>query len=131
MSIQLLYNDEQNVILARLTGPLVDQTIQDVCVTLEQFVDAHPKCQGILDFTGVTDVNLSAMIITEKAQNKPIFRGEQRVIVAPTDLLYAMSRMFQLVQDSSDSGEHTEVVHTMQEAYDILGISRDDFASVT
>lgn len=52
------------------------------------------------------------------------------MIVLPTDVLYGIGRMFQLIQSSSLGNDELKVVRTMDEAYAIMGIDVDNFQPI-
>jgi hypothetical protein len=51
-----------------------------------------------------------------------------RIAVAPRTDIYGVSRMFQLLRDSR--GSYLEVVHTLKEAFELLGMESPHFRTV-
>ena len=51
--------------------------------------------------------------------------GRPRVIVAKQDVMYGLSRMFELILDSM--GGQLHVVRSLNEAYGLLGVNSEDF----
>jgi hypothetical protein len=92
-------------------------------------MSSHPPCRGILDFSNVTDFEVSSEAIRRVAASPPAFpAGYMRVLVIPHDLIYGMARMFQIL------GEKTrpdlQVVRTMDEAFRLLQVKTPEFRLV-
>jgi hypothetical protein len=82
---------------------------------------------GIMDLSEVERFRVATATIRNLAESRPaIAAGTPRVIVAEQDVIYGLSRMFQLSRDSMDGQLH--VVHSLNEAYDLLGVKREDFS---
>ena len=59
----------------------------------------------------------------------PVFGGASLgVIVASKDLIFGMARMFSILGE--ESRPHLRVVHTMEEAYELLGIASPQFSRI-
>ena len=54
--------------------------------------------------------------------------GMSRIAVAPRLDIYGMSRMFQVLREGR--GAYLEVVHTLKEAFDLLGLQSPHFSPV-
>lgn len=96
---------------------------------LRSFVASRPPCRGIADFSPVTNVDATGELIRHRATLPPAMTGGLPfVLVAPQDHLYGLSRMFSLAADRSRP--HLKVVRTMQQAYQMLGITSPHFVRV-
>jgi hypothetical protein len=122
--MKLLFDDQRNILLVKFEDALTSGTLEEMYTEVRHFIAAHGMCRGILDFTDVPGVDITSPYIVHKAQDRPLFEGEARVIVASNDLLYGLARMFQLTQKP---GDNPSVVRSMQEAYTILNINNDNF----
>ena len=81
---------------------------------------------GIWDLSGVKNTTESTDQIRERAAMDPaIPAGRTRVVVAREPVIYGLSRMLQLMRDSM--GGQLQVVHTLEEAYAIVGVCPEDF----
>jgi hypothetical protein len=84
---------------------------------------------GISDLTGVTNFNVPGEIMRSAAlQPSPFPPETPRFIVAPTDFLYGMSRMYELVADRAQG--KLQVVRSREEALSALGILNPKFESI-
>lgn len=91
----------------------------------ERIVRMQPVA-GISDLTGVTNFNVPGEIMRSAALKPAPFPSETpRFIVAPTDVLYGMSRMYELVADRPDG--KLQVVRSRQEALSALGVPNAKF----
>lgn len=80
--------------------------------------EEHPLT-GVMDMSGVTAFNVSPQVIRELACHPPNFVDPTlRAIIAPTDFLFGMARMFQIVGAETRRALH--VVRTMDEALTLL-----------
>jgi hypothetical protein len=66
--------------------------------------------------------------IADLARSGPVVVGEMRVLVAPRPEIFGLSRMYELHQIST--ADNTRVVHTIEDAYDALGVRALDLAAV-
>jgi hypothetical protein len=97
---------------------------------LQSFVQTRPPCKGIADFSRVTQVEASSLAIRQRAKLGPAMPGGQMfVLVAPQDHMYGLSRMFSMVAE--ETRPNLRVARTMDEAYNLLGISSPQFTRVS
>jgi hypothetical protein len=76
--------------------------------------------RAITDFTPVTQFNISPEAIRLVAETESPLAAAVRVMVAPSDVAYGTSRMFQSL--ASQTRPNIHVVRTMDEARTVLGI---------
>lgn len=126
---RLFYDSERNILLTQFSGELNEQNLDAMTAAVQEFMQQHGLCHGLLDYTDVTSINLSAQFVMQRAEKKSMAYGMTRVFVAPSDLNYAWCRMFQITQDVTH-GDAPHVVRSMREAYAILNIDTDNFAPV-
>jgi hypothetical protein len=79
---------------------------------------------SIIDFSRVTSSALSGDAVRDLAL-RPEFPEGTKVVVAREPSVFGVSRMFQLIRDFI--GEQHRVVHSLEDAYDILGVRAEDF----
>jgi hypothetical protein len=85
-----------------------------------------PYAAAILDLSQVADFPLSSDTVRALAAAAPPEPASApRVIVAPQPVQYGLSRMFELHRDAM--GVEVQVVHSMDEAYEFLKVSPEDF----
>jgi hypothetical protein len=81
---------------------------------------------AIFDLSGVKRSTIPAEAIRSFALRTPaVSEGRPRVEVAKEPSIYGLSRMFQLYRDFV--GGQCEVVHSLEEAYDMIGVHPEDF----
>jgi hypothetical protein len=123
------FDARNNVLRGTLEGRMTGKILLDFYATATAYMSSHPPCRGILDFSNVTDFEVSSEAIRRVAASPPAFpAGYMRVLVIPHDLIYGMARMFQIL------GEKTrpdlQVVRTMDEAFRLLQVKTPEFRLV-
>ena len=102
-------------------------TDQDVARQISEIARHAPYDDGyraITDFTQVTHFEISSEQIRRVADSKSPLERAQRVMVAPSDEAYGTSRMFQTL--AGRTRPNISVVRTLEEAYKVLGIPREE-----
>lgn len=95
-----------------------------------KFMASHPPCRGILDFSHVTEFEVSSDAIRQVAAAAPVFPpGHMRIMVIPQTFIYGLARMFQILTESTRPELH--VVRTMEEAYSLLDVESPDFRPIS
>ena len=94
-----------------------------------RFVARHGLARGLMDYTGVTAVDIPMEVIVRRAQAPPILPGQARVVVAPNEPAYSLNRVIVAHQYFSRKVEPL-LVESLQDAYYALGRSRFDFVPV-
>lgn len=115
------------VLLFRFSGEVSEQRIgQFYSEAGAQIERIHPRA-AIFDFTAVTSFNVSSASIRNLAEASPLISDVAcpRVVVAPAQHIFAMSRMFQIWGEGSRPS--FKVIHSMGEALAVIGIDSADF----
>jgi hypothetical protein len=118
------------------THQVLRVTVTAAVVTHELSEDCHRSVAliasrggpyaAIWDLSGVTDMMASSNDVRSRALSPPVIPGDRtRVIVAEKPVIFGLSRMFELFRDSMGGKLH--VVHSLEEAYDIVGVRPEDF----
>jgi len=95
-----------------------------------KYMATHPPCRGILDFSQVTEFEVSSTAIRQVAAAAPAFpAGYMRVLVVPKDFIYGLARMFQILTE--DTRPELQVVRTLEEAYRLLQVESPEFRPVS
>lgn len=76
--------------------------------------------------SAVEEIDVDVAYLRALGGSRRVMPGEQRVIVAPRDEVFGVSRMYGLHQANSQ-GEEPMVVRDLQEAYEALGLKDPDF----
>jgi hypothetical protein len=108
------------------TPVLTDEELTDLYRVLERFACKGP-CSAIVDLSQVVHMPVSAKTVRSLAASAPaVPAGTRRVIVAQEPVVFGLSRMFELSRDAM--GGQLQVVHSMDEAYGLLGATSGDFS---
>lgn len=122
MSYRIEINKQHRVLRIVVEGEVSDAEIREAQVSLGHVATSEGVESGYIDLSAVTDFNPSSATIRYLADNEPI--GDiPRCIVAPSDYVFGLARMFQLMSD--DRKEHLYVVRTVKDAFEKLGLPGD------
>ena len=112
--------DAQHRVLVVTMGAVVSEASAAAAVSaVKSFFAIEDPVSGIADLSAVEKVAVSASFVKYLAVRPPAIPTPKRcIVVAPRDVTYGLSRMFQILRD----GVNFEVVHSMKEACDLLGI---------
>jgi hypothetical protein len=119
------------VLLFRFSGDVSEQRIgQFYSEAGAQIERIHPRA-AIFDFTAVVSFNVSSASVRSMAEAPPLIPDAAcpRVVVAPAEHIFAMSRMFQI--RGGTSRPSFTVVHSMGEALAVIGLDSADFRPLT
>jgi hypothetical protein len=118
---------KHRVLRITVTTTLTDEALNEVYRTIARLASRGGPYAAIIDFSEVVAYPLSTNTIRSLAATAPaVPAGRPRVIVAPQSALYGLARMFELHRDSM--GGQLQVLHSMDEAYDLLKVSPEDFS---
>ena len=121
MSYAISEEANGRVLMFAFFGVLTDAIALQAVQHALHYVDSHPPCAGIADFSQVTRFKVSAAIVTRLAASRPVIPATHMCIaVAPQDEVYGVSRMFQLRR--GDIPNQIVIVRTMAEAWERLGL---------
>ncbi len=126
---QLLYDRIHNVLLTRLSGTYCEDDVSLRDKQVAAFVARHGLARGLMDYSGVTAVDMPMDVIVRRAQAPPLLPGQVRVIVAPDEPSYSLNRVIAAHQFFSRKVEPL-LVRSLRDAYYALGGTRLDFLPV-
>ena len=130
MSIVVEFDAKNNILRGTVHGPMTGAILLDFYAAATEYMASHPPCRGILDFSKVTEFEVSAHAIRQVAAAPPAFpTGYMRVIVVPIDFIFGLARMFQMLGEKTRPDLH--VVRTLDEAYRLLQIESPEFRPVS
>jgi hypothetical protein len=127
MGFRFEFDPGNKVLMVRVEGRLTDQLLAEVLLAIRKYSTETAPRAGIVNFSAVTEVATSSGFIRELARQEPVMldASRPRVIVAPGEVMFGLSRMFQL------AGERTrpllDVVRTLDEALALLGVESPQF----
>jgi|SRR5690349_4382425 len=124
MPITADINAAARLVVSRCHGRVNESELDELIATLPSRPGFDPAFTHIIDFTEVTEFNLSTPYLQELSLRRPVFLPQARqIVVAPQTHIYGMSRMTQMLRAQQLPNIH--VVKTMDEAYLILKDSSD------
>jgi len=127
MEFRFEFAEAENILRLTLSGDMTDQAVLELWTVGVPTAAAHSSSRLIVDTTSVTRFSVSPRAVNTLAKrHSPDL--PMRVIVAPSDLLYGTSRMFQTLTESTRKNVH--IVRTMQEAYKVLGVEAPKFVPI-
>jgi hypothetical protein len=127
MGFRFEFDPVNKVLLVRVEGRLTDELLAETQGAIRTRSSATDARAGIFDFSLVTEVALSTAFVRELAKQEPAMADatRPRIIVAPGAVAFGLSRMFQMLGESTRP--LLEVVRTMDEALAALGIQSAHF----
>ena len=120
---------DHRVMLVTMGGIVTETSAMAAVAAIRQFMATHGPYSGIVDLSGIEKVSVRTDFVWYIAAKPPaIPDGMARIVVAPRPDVYGLSRMFQILRDNR--GAYQEVVHTLKQAFDILGLESPHFRPV-
>ena len=99
---------------------------EDCYKHLSQFAASGGPYAAIYNLSMAKNTTIPTETIRNFARRSHPIPGEQaRVLVGKQPVIYGLGRLFQICLD--DVGQKFEVVHTLEEAYNIVGVRAEDF----
>lgn len=118
---------EKRILRVSFDGSMTDAIMIEAFQRVRQFVRTQGGCCAIADFTEASMANVSGELIRGLAKQPALIPDQYvRVVVGRQDSAYGLARMYQIIGGESRSNLH--VVRTLQEAYDLLGVSAAEFS---
>ena len=119
------------VLLFRFTGDVSEQRIGRFYNEAGTQIERINPRAAIFDFTAVTSFDVSSASVRSLAEASPLIPDAAcpRVVVAPAEHIFAMSRMFQI--RGGTSRPSFSVVRSMAEALAVIGLDSADFKPLT
>ncbi len=129
MSHVLEFDSKSKIIRVTVDGELKDEGASELYWSVNSFLASHEVHGGILDLSPVTSLAVSLDAVRRLAKNPPLFKEPTvRVIIASSDLIFGMARLFQISRSEIHSDLH--VVRSLEEAYEIHGLVEPKFEAV-
>lgn len=114
MAITFDIDPHKRLITVRVEGVLRSEDIAAARRAVTSSPEFRADFGQIMDLTGVERVDLRTEEIRELAKSTPFVPGARRVMVAPSDLLYGLGRLFEIT--GGTEGWQIHVCHTLAEA---------------
>jgi len=114
------------ILRVTITGTLTDAELNECYETTRQYASRTNPRSAVLDLTHVTKVELATETLERIAESPPILQDPAlRIIVADSDYLYGLARMFQTLGEKTRQALH--VVRTLDNAYALVGVKSPQF----
>ncbi len=124
------FDSQHRILRLVMKGDVQGEEIAALNPEIRAHVHRLQPAAGISDFSAVENFNVSAQAMrTAAVQPSPYPTETPRYIVAPTDFLFGMARMYEQVADRPDS--KLQVVRRIEDALTGLGAADARFETVT
>ena len=120
MPVHVSVDRNRKLVVSTYFGEVTDADVARQVSDIRQQAPYGPTYRVITDFTQVTQFNISSSEIRSVAGSESPLAQARRVMVAPSDVAYGTSRMFQTL--ALGTRPNITVVRTLAEAYAALGI---------
>ena len=120
MPVQVVVDRNKKLVVTTYSGEVTNADVARQIAEIKQQAPYGSGYRAITDFTEVTQFEVSSDEIRSVADSKSPLAQAQRVMVAPSDVTYGTSRMFQML--AGQTRPNITVVRTLDEAYTVLGI---------
>lgn len=116
------------IIRCRIDGVVTDETLKEYYRLCSKYGAMNPSYAGLVDMSDVIFIAVSARTIRELAMRPPAFPDPDvpRVIVAGSDEMFGLARMFDL--QGTETRPNLHVVRTQKEALAVLGVTDARFS---
>lgn len=115
-------------LLFRFEGRLTDESLAESYQAIRKHSIATDARMGIWDLPSVTEFGVSTEFIRQLSNQEPAMPDptrRPRIVVAPDPVGFGLSRMFQVMGESTRP--LLNVVHTLDEAFAALGVQSPHF----
>jgi hypothetical protein len=128
MGFRFEFDPVNKILLALFEGRLTDKSLAELYEAIRKYSTATDARAGILDLSSVSELTVASDFVRELAGREPAMADatrRPRFIVAPHTFEFGVSRMFQILGESTRP--LLKVVHTRDEALALLGIQSPHF----
>jgi len=126
MGTFLSFNQPHGVLLVRFHGVVTDEVLLERFEVVRAWLGSHGHCSSISDFSEASSFEVTSKAVTQLAASKPLVPdGFLRIVVAPQDEAFGMTRMFEAL--GSKTRNHVHVVRTHAEAFLLIGVESLEF----
>ena len=120
MAWSITVEPAKHLVVCSLSGKVNFKDVAAARDSIRQQPSFDPAFDHLIDFSGITTLAVNAEEMRRLAeQPDPFSERATRIIVAPTDGLYGMARMYDSIGERQHPNEF--VVRSMEEALAILG----------
>jgi hypothetical protein len=120
MPVTVVVDRKLKLVVTTYSGQVTDADVARQISEIQSGAPYDSEYRAITDFTHVTQFEISSEQIRLVADSKSPLGNAHRVMVAPSDVAYGTSRMFQML--AGRTRPNISVVRSLAEAYDVFGI---------
>ncbi|HVH88559.1 MAG TPA: hypothetical protein VM912_17710 [Terriglobales bacterium] len=124
MPVSVSVDRNRKLVITTYSGQVTDEDVARQISEIGRHAPYETDYRAITDFSDVTQFEISSRQIRLVADSKSPLDQARRVMVAPSDVAYGTSRMFQVL--AASTRPNISVVRSMEEAYKVLGIAREE-----
>lgn len=130
MPFQFDFDSGHKLLRCRFTGRVTDDELKEYYRAATRYTVQTDAVAGLADFSAADAVQVSPQTVRELASLPPVITDVSRVrcIIAPTNKVFGLARMFELQGGPTRSNLH--VVRTLKEALAILGVREPRFEAL-
>lgn len=130
MAYQFEFDSTHRILRGNLIGRVTDEDLTTFYRMTAEYVAATDPRAAVTDFSAVTTFEVTAETIRMLAKSPPAMpqKSRPRVIVAPSDHVFGMARMFEFEGEVTRPNLH--VVRTLDQAWAILVVQQPQFGPV-
>ena len=127
MDYEVDLNPAHSVIRLTVTARIVTRELaEDIYVFLQRLTSTGGPYAAIYDLSAATSTTIPTKMIRTYAHLKPsIPLGRTHVVVGKQPVIYGLARIFQMCREYL--GDKFDVVHSLEEAYKLVGVRPEDF----
>jgi hypothetical protein len=131
MAFQFEFASTNRILRCRFSVQVTDEDLMAFYRMAMLLAESLDPLAGLTDFSSVTDFDASPTKIRELAAFPPIMPQPERfrAIVAPSDYVFGMVRIFAI--EGAASSPNLHVVRSTREAWAILGIEEPEFKAIS
>lgn len=120
MPVSVRIDRIRKLVITTYSGHVTNADVARQIAEIERDAPYEGDYRVITDFTQVSQFEISSDQIRLVAESKSPLEKAQRVMVAPSDVAYGTSRMFQML--AGRTRPNISVVRTLEDAYKALGV---------
>ncbi len=120
MSVEYKFNEESNFLYSRFYGVLTDEDLRNQAQAVVDDPRIQQGVKEIVDLRGVDTVEASTdsigVVINIDKEHSEKLAGQKTAIVAPRELLYGLSKIYEVLYELSQAPANVKVFRDMGEA---------------
>jgi hypothetical protein len=128
MAFRFEFDSVDKILLGRFVGRLTDESAAEFYAAIRKYSTATDANAGIWDLSSVTEFAVSSEFMHKLARSDPAMPDvaqRPRFIVVSDTVGFGIMRIFEIVR--GPSGPLLLVVHTLDSAFDALGVQSPQF----